>query len=183
MVMFDSSHFPSGSQVEVRLHVVVDGNLVSHSYSAPVVNGFSAWGHPDLGAGAFVAELNLQQMSYSGVGIWASAGWNNLSALNGMDSNNVHYIASHGGPNHHIAGDGSEARATLSMPHYLSYRQSQIGYGVPPYNSTSSPSMNLVYIYSCRCGLDNSFISTLFPYGNSYGGISCEDQAVLTYRV
>ncbi len=60
-------------------------------------------------------------------------------------------------------------------------RLSQIGSGVPPFNS-GSPPVNFCHLVACNCGLSNDFIRFCYPYYMDWGGPWMEDQALISYR-
>jgi hypothetical protein len=122
-------------------------------------------------------------MNYSGSST-TGATWSNHDYLSGLQNKNVYFVASHGNPSLHLAGNADpvwsgEGGQTFS---YENYRLSHIGSGLPPYNSTGQPALNFLHIYACNCGDTNNFVRGLIPYANAYGEW-LEDQAVLDYNV
>ncbi len=60
------------------------------------------------------------------------------------------------------------------------------GIGLPPFNSTGLPPINIAFMSGCQTAADNQFAEgTLYPYGNVYVGTSeyPEDQACVGFAI
>ena len=49
------------------------------------------------------------------------------------------------------------------------YRTPQMGSGLPPFNSTGNPPINLAFLVNCGSGANEEFLKFCFPYENAYG--------------
>lgn len=135
-----------------------------------------------------------------------SQGWTATQFATAAEACNVLHVHSHGSPervwsdsndywiNHPqdcdppvcIYGGALPGNAETGAVSLLNIRMSANGQGLPPYNSTGSPPINIAYIDACNTGVNNSFADgALFPYGNTYVGTSGtpEGQAVFGHAI
>ena len=189
VVMFDASKFNHMDMVEVKLHLYVDGQLVEHSYQTIAKCQADAWSDPDFpsqngGNGVSVAAQKLGSMNYqtqSFTNHWTVEEF--LERFYGS----IIYVNAHGEPQLHRDGDmGSVSfiqSSSFDLLNYVAGRNQRNGYGLPPYNSTGNPPINLLSLDCCNTGDDNTASSALLPFYNVYSSTACEDQAVHTYSV
>ena len=70
----------------------------------------------------------------------------------------------------------------MTPSEYESHRISQIGSGIPPFN-TGAPPVNFCHLLACNCGDSNAFTTVCFPYYMAWGGPWMENQALMAYTV
>ncbi len=181
-VMFDSSHWPSVSELEVRFWVygLYTQQWYSASRSRMLWNQAMVYEHPDTGISPDPSLLVLDQMS--GKNYWLSVQnggqWTPEQYFANMNGVNVAFCATHGAPSIHNAGDDTG----IGGNDYHSTRIDQIGQGLPPFN-TGAPSINFFHLMACNCGVDDTFMKSLFPYEMGWGGLLLENQAMFAYKV
>ena len=61
------------------------------------------------------------------------------------------------------AGEDILPTTTNSIPGYDT-REDHMGYGLPPFNTTEVPPVNLMWHYSCNSGLQPGFARVLWPF-------------------
>ena len=187
-VMFDSSHFGNGTPVEVTLKVwgVFTGMQEGSSNPDPIVkNRLMMFEHDDPGLTPDAAPLVNDLMTGKNYGLllrtlgpWMAD--NYWGALNGGTNGNTSavFYAGHGGPGNHDACIPPD----MTPADYETHRTSDIGTGLPPFNSTGRPPVFFIHLAACECGKTSNFKTALWPYYMGWGGPYLEDQALLGYR-
>ncbi|MCC6351611.1 MAG: hypothetical protein IT202_03790 [Fimbriimonadaceae bacterium] len=188
--MFDSTHYFPGDIVRVEMRIYADGQWWTDHYDVIVKNRILLAQHPDpgiFGEPALVASDTIGP-TYERPTLFGD--WSPAAFCSGMASTNAIYYNGHGTPNSIKAGLVIDGLPTRVLPYgdptpvfgSVEYdRIAQIGSGVPPFNSTQQPGINLAYLESCRSGVTNNFIRFCYPYMNGYG-FWLEDQCVLAYN-
>jgi hypothetical protein len=188
-VMFDSNHFTNDSSLTVKMRIQAGGVWYEDSYSANVLNFARAFGRHEWEAdpdsrGAYYADQKLSSIGYTSSYI-PDEGWNPtvVNTEQNADSN-ILYFNSHGlvGELQTDSNDLIYANDSLGSPDFGTWRETTIGSGLPPFNSTAKPAINLCDFQTCLSGSDDSFGTLLFPYYNGYGKL-LESQAVCGYSV
>ncbi len=187
-VMFDSSHFANGIPVEVTFIVwgVFTGMHVGQSNPDPIVkNKLMMFEHddPDITPDAAPLVSDLMTGRNYGLFLRTLGPWtddNYWGALNaGTDGNtNAAFYAGHGGPGNHDAC----VPPHMLPENYETHRISDIGTGLPPFNSTGRPPVFFLHLVACECGKTSDFKTALWPYYMGWGGPYLEDQALLGYK-
>lgn len=183
-VMFDSSHFPSGSVVEVKFWVY--GLFTQQWYSASRSRATWNWAmmyeHPDPGISPDAVSVVFNEMS--GQNYWLilhnGGQWTPAQYFSSMEGANVVFCATHGAPSVHEAGNTDG----ISDTDYLFARENHVGQGLPPFNS-GAPIINFFHLLACNCGIgiEATFKKCLYPYYMGWGGPELENQAVFAYSV
>lgn len=188
-VIFDSTHFPNGTNLEVKFECTCSAGHV-HSSTRSVVVKNRAVGHdpalagpacmivqnclPALNYGTFVRDQQFTASEY----------------LADLDGATINFVGAHGcaamngfSSPAFIAGSGERVAAWNDGPHpgVLEQRQSQMGSGPFPYNSTATPPISLVVHQVCSTGWDNSFSTYLFPWYDAYNDPWATNQAFLGF--
>ena len=190
---FDSSHFPPGTPLQVSLHVQGATTGWQHKYasSSPLAtNKVVMYEHPDPSFapdGPPVVQSHMTGKNYS-LNTVANTLWGPGSYFGQMDGSNAVFMVSHGSADRHRAGEDPNylnctpiySGAQGGPVSYEGYRQSQIGTGLPPYNS-GAPSVNFMHLFSCQGGTTNNFIRVCYPYRMLWTGNWMENQALLAY--
>jgi hypothetical protein len=143
-------------------------------------------------------------LNYHKVRRITTIGWDRNDFLPGVGDSNVFYVHTHGNDeffwmdtnDYHYDRLGSpgppdNAYAEIAPPsdlHGFALKPTRVtanGSGLPPFNSTGIPPVNLAFVDSCTTGTTNSFaLAFLYPYGNSYTPpLSSEDQAEVGYNI
>jgi hypothetical protein len=147
----------------------------------------------------------LSSMQYDVTAQVTNKGWTMYDLAEGMDMDDVFYVHSHGNasfiwsdwndywyefdgvqPIHSaeaIYGSGGSGASFIDL---LPYRVASNGSGLPPFNSTGSPPINVAFIDSCNAADTNSFSPILYPYGNWFTGAPSsfpEDQSLVGYTI
>lgn len=186
-VMFDSTHFSNGS-LEVKLRIKSNGVWHEDTYSAPVKNysknfGKSAW-EAVLGSdGATFVHYLMTSIGISS-SLIASWQWDYNDIESALSSCTLLYFNTHGNVGIFLDDCDNTIYPTSSQgtPDFLTWRTAVNGSGYPPLNSTGNPPINLAVWDSCLTGTDASFLSSLHPFWNAYGGL-IEDQAIAGWKV
>lgn len=232
-LMFDSTQFANGTELEVKFEIWGWGS--SHrikTESAQVVNQAVLYGRYDLeisfltknSAGNWVmasggdeepyrvlpsSSSRLASMGYDIRKYVTTLGW--AAEEFGVDSQdcNVLHVNTHGAttffwsdtndywyeyifglPNDYthitnVYGCSTPQGAPTGSINLLDYRVAANGTGLPPFNSTAKPPINLAYFDCCSAGVTNEFAeATLYPYGNVYAGMySSENQSSVGYAI
>lgn len=187
--VFDSTHFPPGTHVDVSLEVV---GLTTGTHTSPtprsaiVKNKLMAFEHDDSalpGASgtdpSIIVSGTLPVTKYDRM-VENGTGWSVADYFAAMSESNVVFFAGHGVPDRHTHGSGSVM--TIGNSDYEANRISQIGAGIPPFNS-GSPPVNFCHLVSCECGQNNNFIRVAYPYYMAWGGLWMENQSLMAYAV
>ncbi|GIV02936.1 MAG: hypothetical protein KatS3mg015_1766 [Fimbriimonadales bacterium] len=178
-VMFDSSHWMDGTEVEVKFGVygASTGWHVATGRSV-VQNKAMLWEHSDPRIDAvWLAESLLQGKNYT-LDVRNGGRWSREEYIAAMDGSNVIFYDGHGTPDVHRAGDDNGIHW---YDHYELPRIQQIGGGIPPFN-TGAPPVNFIYLLCCRCGVTNNFVRACYPYYMAWGGPWMENQALMAWR-
>lgn len=89
-------------------------------------------------------------------------------------------------PPTNIYGGSTPIAAPTGSINLYDQRVAANGSGLPPFNSTGKPPINLAYIGACSAAVDNTFADgTLYPYGNAFTGVSSwpENQSCVGYAL
>lgn len=179
--MFDSSHFPNGTAVNVTFRVLTwpSGWWEGNSDPDPIVKNkammFEDPAPPEPDPVPTVRDL-ISGKNYSLH--WNDGpAWTNLDYRNAMSGSNLIFYAGHGAPSVHTAPSPPGMTPGL----YESERAIINGYGLPPFNSTHQPQVNFCHLVACNCGDTSDFKKSLFPYYMGWGGPYLENQALMAY--
>lgn len=185
-VIFDSTHFPNGTNLTIRFEAWTNLGYFTASDSAPVINRILIYERSDFSGGA-PATNSATSVIPLGRSIHEADGWSVATLTSDDNSCSLLAVFSHGNQEDHQ--DDVEpvpgrvfALPNTGNPDYQSDRTSDIGSGLPPLNSSHQPPISLAFLYSCDCGYTNRFSTLLIPYANYYGGWT-EDQSVMAYTV
>ncbi len=190
--MFDSTHFLDGGTVTVRFYASYSNGTSDAAApgSAPVKNVTEIYSHPafNVSGGDGCETVQLYVHNWAATRHEHGWPWTPAAYFTDMAGVSLVYIASHGAPDLHEAGNGvviwpeDDYGSTPVTPGYLQRRQFEVGSGLPPYNSTHNPAIALLHMESCNTGDTNNFIRACWPYNNYYDQY-LEDQAVLAPTV
>jgi hypothetical protein len=189
--MFDSSHFPNGSTVEMSMKCILvplnpDGTFgapftqTSQSrgvtFFAPAKN--SAISHDWATTGGVSAAMNcFTATGYAKTSI-SGSGWSDASYLAELEGRTVTVVGSHGScPMPELTRFGTPIGTGVTCFDVESTRVSQMGSGYIAQNSTMQPPIYFTFHSACHTATNNNFIRGHYPYINSYNGASCEDGA------
>ena len=183
-VMFDSSHFTIGTPVEVTLRVFTIPSGWSEVKSDPdpiVSNKLMMFEHPDPAASPDASLVVYGLMIGKNYSLYLQNGgaWSKTQYFSALNGSNVVFYAGHGSQMSHAAGDGGQG---MTPNGYLEARESQIGSGVPPFN-TGAPPVNFCHLLACNCGDTNAFTTVCYPYYMAWGGPWMENQALMSYTI
>lgn len=183
VIMWDSSHFTSGTSVSVQLTVVTNAGNFTNSYTSIVKNSVGAYTISGFPNGSSVVSTQMTPAQYLVSAVFGG-GWDDIAYLNDMQNHNVMFAGTHGYPTGNFQTDTpSPADSHLvNWAEVESSRITQIGSGLPPYNSTGKPQINLAFLQTCNVGDVNDQVRHCYPYYNAYGGY-LEDQAFFAYNV
>lgn len=192
-VMFDSSHFAHAASIEVKCRAQTGGVWYEHTYTVTNKNRALLYNHPGIGAlgggdGSTIANSLMSGQNYD---ISHQTGaWTPTNLFSDMTVCDLLYINTHGATDIHEAGDtqiitpwDQPSPPPPFIPGYEQQRQSHIGTGLPPFNSTANPAINLFLLEACESGTTNNFIRACWPYRNYYSNPSIENQAFHSYTV
>jgi hypothetical protein len=135
----------------------------------------------------------LGDLNYHRARVNTTLGWDKYAMLPGVGDSNVFYVHTHGDEtsfwtdknDYHFAYPNPPTIApenayALTVPsgdlHGFALKPTRIaanGSGLPPFNSTGIPPVNLAFLDTCGAGTDNDFAEALlYPGGNFYTGYS-----------
>ena len=180
-VMFDSSHFANGTNIEVRFIVwglFTGPHEVRSSPDPIVVNKLMMFEDPAPPTPDpvpvvqnLMASLNYNLYPQDG------ATWTKFVYFGVLYGSNAVFAAGHGTQAHHTAPVSLGMTATQ----YETERTAINGSGLPPFNSTPYPPVNFCHLVACNCGATSAFKAVLYPYYMGWGGLYLEDQALIAY--
>ncbi len=182
-VMFDSSHFSNGTEVEVTYRVwgLWSGMHEAKSNPDPVVkNKLMMFEDPDTSDdGPDPVPTVYGLMAGKNYAMHAEDGhfWSSDDFRAAMWGSNVIFFSGHGAEAHHT----SPINPWMTHAMYQSERTAINGTGLPPFNSTIYPQVNFCHLVACICGRTDNFKKALYPYYMGWGGGYLENQAVLTF--
>jgi hypothetical protein len=208
-VMFDSFYFAYPlSTITVKCRVKAEtypggsSEWFEHTYSAPSKNAaalFGYWQTEGMTGGntVAVATAKLGEVQYPCIGI-TYYGWtfDNYASLIAENRNVVHHH-SHGNalgvtdgcaiwsdPEGIWYGNDIWGRQEDGWPSIEAMRIQQMGSGLPPYNSTQKPPINLAVHMSCLnvVGNESTCVTFLYPYSNTFVNYS-ENQSFISWRI
>lgn len=184
--MFDSSHFPPGTAVNVRYRVWCPelGWVEENSGFDPVVqNRLMMFQDPHPLELPAPNPVPAVQSLFTGrnYNLWPrdDVTWTKENYYLVMGQSTAIYYAGHGTPAYHTAPNPPWDGITVTR--YGTERAADIGTGLPPFNSTSSSSIFFCHLQACKCGTTDNFEVVLYPYYMGWGGVYLENQAVLAY--
>jgi hypothetical protein len=159
--------------------------------------------HPDFGfypwPANYVASVLCPPYTNSSASL--SGAWTPSDFVYAMIDANVIFYSGHGTPLNFYAGktwtdsqtefvttiapSGADLAITghfdwLGQVGVEPYRSTQMGSGLPPFNSTATPPINLAFLLCCGSGSNQDFIRFCLPYANAYNNW-LEDQAVIGF--
>jgi hypothetical protein len=198
--MFDSTGFEPGCFVSVTIDAVDNlGGTGTYTTEGVKVRNFAlVCSHPEVQDVPAVVMARLEG-PYTCFG--EPDDWTCRNFVEDMAGVNVVSYSGHGTPSSfwaaHVWIDQSQNPAityethinpwgddtyVIGHPGWLNgcsvehYRGPQMGSGLPPFNSTENPPINLATIVNCATGSNQNFIRFCIPYLNAFG-IWLEDQA------
>jgi hypothetical protein len=191
-VMFDSSHFPAGSDVEVRVWGRNSwGDTVEASDAARVKNrivGFNKrhWAFYPPGGNGVAALLN--EMAGSNYQSYTSTfGWDKAQVRQNLHNPGIWYVHSHGetGLWHQTDVESTDEPEAfwVNNPEPWSYahgRDMWNGEGLPPFNSTEHPYVAFALCDWCESGIRQDIQVLLYPYLDAYS-TQITDQALIAW--
>ncbi|MGE0001207.1 MAG: hypothetical protein AB7F50_11315 [Fimbriimonadaceae bacterium] len=200
-LVFDSTHFPPQTNVEVRFKAKGShGNFYEATGSSIVKNAAVAlnlyafngvWG----GLGAAIVGNELASSNYT-LFIDLGPDWDKESVAFHQQHNGVYYVNSHGsqGIKHQTNGivdyGGQEVPEDVfsygAVDAYDIYKTDVAGVGLFPFNSTGIPPTLFAHLDFCTA-MENvprpsDFGVLLYPYSNAYGDPPARNQAVFGYN-
>lgn len=165
--VFDSTHFPHGTNLEVRCQFMDNFfRIFSASKFCPVKNRALLYEHPHAnGHPSGVAALGniLAGKNYALVGR-TGASWSESTVYNDMADMSLAYFNTHGTPTNVTAGNGT----LMSSGEIETTRIAVNGNGYPPFNPTGNPTTQLVALDACNVGDTSGFLTWFWPHLNSY---------------
>lgn len=182
--MFDSTHLPSGQNIQVKLRVKADGIWYEDSYAAIAKNAVAVFEHPDTFdfAGEVVDNL-FGQSNISVVGVFDQSEWTREDYFTTLTGANHSLVFSHGNNDHIRAGVyAPEDGKPMRVSHFLDTMVNAIGTGSPPYNSTGLPPINMLVFHSCRTGWQTDYVEALYPNANAFAPYYTENQCWWAYK-
>ncbi len=186
MVMFDSSHFPPNQNIHVRLtghdnlNRFYDSDIDDPGNDAPARNKAMLYEHPDPNIspdsvpilGTWIGGVNYETSVVNG------GSWTEAQFFSDMQTSNLVHCTTHSNPDLHWSG----INEAIWWNDYETNRISQIGSGIPPYNTGSIP-VNFMYIVACNIGDTSRFNRVNYPYYMAWGGPWMENQAWMGPKV
>jgi hypothetical protein len=181
-VMFDSSHFPHDTAVEVTYLVIgawTGFPYIGFSDPDPVVKNRLMMfedAAPPIPDPVPVVQGLMVSKNYA---LWpeTSYSWTKEDFTDKMWGACAMFFAGHGAPAWHSAPVGPGMTPTL----YEVERDLINGSGLPPFNATEFPQVNFCHLVACKCGDTSDFKTALYPYYMGWGGTYLENQAVVAY--
>ena len=182
--MFDSTHFPPTSFVEIELILTTNTGIYSDAYVGYTYNYGQSVEDNESGGGSimFAGFLNTNNYNYSILG--PEDQWTPLDCVNAMRWCNIGMVTSHGSPGMHQDWHNEDPVMAFNGSELDTYKVSKDNVmlsGLPPYNAGAVPPLNFLYLYCCSTCNNNDFEDALTPKYNAYGGF-LENQAVLGYK-
>ncbi len=202
-VNFDSTHFPDGSILSVRMEATSNmgntGTFVNRGtvYNKATLYGRNEWEANPAWASAGVPAANqwLTTILHTTAPQNITKGWDSNAVLNDIIPGTVFYVNTHGNnsPNPLFLSDSDELThvqefvfpnsSYSTTNQVLEYRKLAVGSGTPPFNS-GLPPVNLAFLDACLTGLDNAFADAfLWPYTNYFSNSYTVDQAEVGWRI
>lgn len=185
-VMFDSSHFPDGTTVTVRLEINgYDSGPYIKTGAAVVRNRAMFYEDPDPAAspdGSLVMHNLFNNSGYSRL-LQNGGSWSESAYFSSLDGSNFAVLCGHGTASSHETGTSD----SITPSEYESVRMSQVGIPVPPTNylppfNYGAPPVNLLYLIACKFGMTSDFTKCLWPHVMAWGGPFQENQSALAYK-
>jgi|GEM_PF-3212653 len=206
-VTFDSSHFPNGTSLQVKIKGRNSSGAVAEATGyAPVNNRVVGFNHPEfwhpgkVGTNELVAQMNWLNYNF----YIQTNNWGPAEITYGLASASIYYVNSHGSQNTHYTAFSNQENeesyifadilsdTTLNLNHnYEYYRSALNGSGTPPNNSSAVPPIHFAQLDFCESGGSwyspppgsNLFSTLLIPCMDFYWpGQWCPNQAVLTWK-
>ena len=174
---FDSTHFASGTTVIVQISGYDNlGGYYEDDYQVIAKNRIVALNQSSITqylvphSNAATGFLSGPTISNYDITYYDSYHWTDSDQFNYQFNSNVLVVGSHGNPVVHDTGAGDIGSYPGDTWSYVTpftaeaAQQSNVGTGLPPYNSTSSPPIQFAYIVACNVGDSNDFIRYCWPY-------------------
>lgn len=199
-VVFDSTHFAPGTDVTVEI-VAIDnyGTVYNTINSAPTKNRAIIYSHPEFscwgGNGGLIADGLLSGVNYETHEQHDE--WTALEHFSDMNVCNLVWVASHGFVNQYHAGNlpdvGDDTLRRCWTENtwdptqqgwglgYLQVRTTQTGGGLPPWNASHNPPINLLVLEVCALASDIRWAYALIP-GVMWDWDTSVNQAVFAYH-
>lgn len=203
--IFDSTHFPSQTQIRVRitgkdnLGGIYDSDITQGIKQAKAKNAVLLAEETRMYSPPGVPYAGLTQAQTTGPAFFASTYSTKILDTTPWDANayfnafkqpdiNVDSLVAHGLPdNHNTNFETSEVYAQ----DYMANQIANIGTSaLPPFNTSTVPPLNFLHVLTCQSGSPsindpdgNQYGSALWPHFNHYSPIPNENQAALTYAV
>jgi hypothetical protein len=194
-ITFDSSYFAPGSTVTVEISGYDNlGSYYQDDYQVSVINKVLALNEPSLTTAAypacdaatgFTTGSPFLQLSNYALHIENMMHWTDDWQFIEQGSANVLVVGAHANSTLHHTGfedlePTSEAAFVTPIEAELA-QQSNLGTGVPPFNSSATPPLQFVYIVGCNAGDNDEFMRYLWPF-HQYGGGWLDDQVTAAFN-
>lgn len=186
-LFFDSTHFPPGSQVEVRFKARDRrGVFYEASGSSVVKNSAKLHDLPEFAeyAGGALASQATAELSGSNIASsYLSDTWPTTVAATRIQAASVWVVWTHAGPTAHQCSPGQSdlvwASIGLGDQSYDYWRAAANGFGLPPFNDTHNQPVELALLLGCRMGETDKFLTAIEPHGTAYEPNLIRDKAVV----
>lgn len=173
---FDSSHFPHGALVPVRIRAWDQFNREYFSIGVTeTVNRALLYNYPFLQAGSYGASEAQSHMSDRNYDLSTKLdnAWTRESLIADLETCSLLYVATHSEPKKQWNPPPPGITYPLwsdppDDPNYLDLRMEDVGSGLPPLNSTQEPPIWFFWLDSCLAGGTNAFNSALWPGNTIY---------------
>jgi hypothetical protein len=187
---FDSTHFPDGTPLEVKIVGTNNlGQVYQASMTVPVYNKAALYGRHqweidlfDGTDGTPPAQQWLTQMNHTCV-VVTTLGWTAEQILGDIQRCTVFYVNTHGDASPEFESDVDEINGGIvelvTPGEVQEARETGMGAGQPPFNS-GTPPVNLAFVDACETGLNNAFADAfLWPFYDT----NATDQAEIGWHI
>lgn len=184
--MFDSTVFPHGQFVQIKLKVKADGVWYQDSYAAVAKNSVAVFENPDtFDFAGEVLDNVFGQANIAVSGVFDQTSWTNDDYFLGLAGKNHSFIFSHGNNVSIRSGVTSpEPMVEITAERFFDEMCNIVGSGdLPPYNATGLPPLNFLAFHSCRTGQNSDYQDSLFPNFNAFQWFYAENQCFWAYKV
>jgi len=192
-LVFDSTHFPPGTQVEVQFRAKDRlGNFYPANGpatgTAVVKNTARFYSYPQTAAqpggnGALAAYYLVSHNHYGRTVNYVN--WSAPMLADQIDDAGIWYVNAHSTPSSHTTYNILED--VYDWPHevdpnYLDWRGAANGSGYPPFNSTQKPPVHLAIFHGCDTGETDVFRPILRPFQDAWWPIPYANQASIGFE-
>ncbi|MGE0001088.1 MAG: hypothetical protein AB7T05_03345 [Fimbriimonadaceae bacterium] len=175
-LVFDSTHFPPSSNVEVRFKAKDShGNFYEATGVSVVKNRACLYNYPEFleiygGDSSTLAYNMLSGKNYDRK--LMNDSWPNSVLSAELHNPGIWIVHTHANNNWHYCSPGSSSVyhgiPATGTPNYGEARDYHNGDWFPPFNSTANPPVHLAIMQGCNTGPPIQYVAILLPYFTEY---------------